>query len=109
MIKPACTPTILLRVRRLETSDVAAYRELRLESLKGHLEAFGSSWEYEMEKPISWWSQRLETDTVFGMAKIGEFRESMELINEAVRSVEANGDLIYMPELLRVKGNVLGF
>ena len=52
--------------RRLETSDVAAYRELRLESLKGHPEAFGSSWEFEMEKPISWWSQRLETNIVFG-------------------------------------------
>jgi len=67
MIKPAAsTPTILLKARRLETSDVAAYRELRLESLKGHPEAFGSSWEDEAEKPISWWSQRLETNTVFG-------------------------------------------
>jgi hypothetical protein len=44
-----------------------------------------------------------------GMAKIGELRESMALINEAVLSVKANGDLIYMPELLRVRGNVLGF
>jgi len=38
MIKPAASaPTILLKVRRLETSDVAAYRELRLESLNGSL------------------------------------------------------------------------
>jgi GNAT superfamily N-acetyltransferase len=67
MIKPAASaPTILLKVRRLETSDVAAYRELRLESLKGHPEAFGSSWEDEADKPISWWSQRLETNAVFG-------------------------------------------
>src|SRR5262249_49681763 len=43
-----------------------------------------------------------------GMAKIGELRESMALINEAVLSVKANGDLIYMSELLRVRGNVLG-
>ncbi|MGY8668524.1 winged helix-turn-helix domain-containing protein [Bradyrhizobium sp. UFLA05-109] len=42
-----------------------------------------------------------------GLAKIGEFRESLALINEAVLSVTTNGDLIYMPELLRVKGNVL--
>ena len=67
MIKPAASATtILLKVRRLETSDVAAYRELRLESLKGHPEAFGSSWEDEADKPISWWSQRLETNAVFG-------------------------------------------
>jgi tetratricopeptide (TPR) repeat protein len=42
-----------------------------------------------------------------GMAKVGEFRKSIALINEAVLSVTANGDFIYMPELLRVKGNVL--
>ena len=34
--------------------------------MKVHLEAFGSSLEYEGEKPISWWAERLETTTVFG-------------------------------------------
>jgi predicted ATPase/DNA-binding winged helix-turn-helix (wHTH) protein len=43
-----------------------------------------------------------------GMAKIGEFLESLSFTNEAILSVTTNGDLIYMPELLRVKGNVLG-
>jgi RimJ/RimL family protein N-acetyltransferase len=67
MTKPAAsTPTISIKVRRLEASDVADYRDLRLESLKVHPEAFSSSWEYEGEKPISWWSERLETATVFG-------------------------------------------
>jgi hypothetical protein len=67
MTKPvASAPTISLKVRRLEASDVADYRELRLESLKAHPEAFSSSWESEEEKPISWWAERLETATVFG-------------------------------------------
>jgi RimJ/RimL family protein N-acetyltransferase len=67
MTKPvASAPTISLKVRRLEASDVADYRELRLESLKAHPEAFSSSWESEKEKPISWWADRLETATVFG-------------------------------------------
>jgi RimJ/RimL family protein N-acetyltransferase len=67
MTKPvASAPTISLKVRRLESSDVADYRELRLESLNIHPEAFGSSLEYEGEKPISWWADRLETTTVFG-------------------------------------------
>ena len=67
MAKPvASAPTISLKVRRLEASDVADYRELRLESLKAHPEAFASSWEHEGEKPISWWAGRLETTTVFG-------------------------------------------
>jgi len=59
-------PMISLKVRRLETSDAPNYRELRLESLKAHPEAFGSSWEYEADKPSSWWAERLETNTVFG-------------------------------------------
>jgi len=55
-----------LKLRRLETRDVAIYRELRLESLKGHPEAFSSSWESETNKPISWWVERLEANMIFG-------------------------------------------
>jgi predicted ATPase/DNA-binding winged helix-turn-helix (wHTH) protein len=44
-----------------------------------------------------------------GLEKIGEFRESIALIDETVLSVRANSYLIYLPELLRVKGNVLRF
>jgi RimJ/RimL family protein N-acetyltransferase len=67
MTKPAASaPTIPFKMRRLETPDVASYRELRLEGLKAHPEAFGSTWEYEADKPASWWAERLETNTVFG-------------------------------------------
>jgi len=67
MAKPvASAPNISLKVRRLETSDVEDYRELRLEGLKGHPEAFASSWEHEADKPLSWWAERLEANTVFG-------------------------------------------
>lgn len=34
-------------LRRLGSSDAASYRELRLEGLRSHPEAFGASWEYE--------------------------------------------------------------
>ena len=53
-------------VRRLETDDAAAYRELRLEGLKDHPDSFGASWEDEIEKPDSWWRERLASNTVFG-------------------------------------------
>jgi RimJ/RimL family protein N-acetyltransferase len=67
MTKPVASgPTISLKVRRLGASDVAYYRELRLESMKVHPEAFGASWESEGEKPLSWWAERLKTTTVFG-------------------------------------------
>jgi RimJ/RimL family protein N-acetyltransferase len=67
MTKPVTSgPTISLKVRRLEASDVEDYRELRLESIKTHPESFGASWESEAEKPTSWWAERLQTTTVFG-------------------------------------------
>jgi predicted ATPase len=44
---------------------------------------------------------------VQGLAAISRFTEGIALIDETIRSVEANGDLCYMPELLRVKGRIL--
>jgi hypothetical protein len=67
MIEPvAPAPTKPFKVRRLETHDAASYRELRLEGLKNHPEAFASSWEYEAGKPVSWWADRLATNALFG-------------------------------------------
>jgi RimJ/RimL family protein N-acetyltransferase len=54
------------KIRRLETEDAAIYREMRLEGLKDHPEAFGAAWDDEIEKPASWWTERLESNTVFG-------------------------------------------
>jgi len=54
------------QIRRLEPHDVAAYRELRLEGLKNHPESFGAAWEDEIAEPDSWWTARLESNTVFG-------------------------------------------
>jgi predicted ATPase/DNA-binding winged helix-turn-helix (wHTH) protein len=42
-----------------------------------------------------------------GLAAIDRLDESVALIDEAIELVEANGDLTYMPELLRVKGKLL--
>jgi ribosomal protein S18 acetylase RimI-like enzyme len=55
-----------LKIRRLEANDVTSFRELRLEGLKQHPEAFGASWEDEASKPPSWWAERLEMTTVLG-------------------------------------------
>jgi RimJ/RimL family protein N-acetyltransferase len=67
MVEPdAPIPQKLLKVRRLGADDVADYRELRLEGLKSHPEAFGASWEDESGRPASWWAGRLETSTVLG-------------------------------------------
>jgi ribosomal protein S18 acetylase RimI-like enzyme len=59
-------PQKLFRVRRLEAHDAADYRDLRLEGLNSHPEAFGSSWEDESGKPADWWAERLQANTIFG-------------------------------------------
>jgi hypothetical protein len=42
-----------------------------------------------------------------GLAAIGQFAAGLALVDETIRMVEANGDVSYTPELLRVKGGLL--
>jgi ribosomal protein S18 acetylase RimI-like enzyme len=55
-------------LRRLEASDAEAFRELRLEGLRNHPEAFGSSWEEESEKPLASFADRLDKNIVLAGA-----------------------------------------
>lgn len=67
MVQPdAPIPQKLRKIRRLDADDAAAYRDLRLEGLRRHPEAFGASWEDESGKPAAWWAERLATNAVFG-------------------------------------------
>ena len=54
------------QIRRLETSDTASYREIRLEALKQNPEAFGSTFERENEQPLSWFEAVLGRSDIFG-------------------------------------------
>lgn len=42
-----------------------------------------------------------------GLASSGRFAESVALMDDTIRLVEANGDTSYLPELLRLKGSIL--
>lgn len=53
-------------VRRLSSSDAAAYRDLRLAGLQAHPEAFGASWEEEVAHPLAWFEDRLNRNVIFG-------------------------------------------
>jgi hypothetical protein len=44
---------------------------------------------------------------VQGLVGIGQFAEGMTLVDDSIRLIEANGELLYMPEALRVKGSVI--
>jgi predicted ATPase/DNA-binding winged helix-turn-helix (wHTH) protein len=42
-----------------------------------------------------------------GLLDMGRYDEGQILLDETIRLIETNGDLVFMPELLRVKGNAL--
>jgi predicted ATPase/DNA-binding winged helix-turn-helix (wHTH) protein len=44
---------------------------------------------------------------VQGLMAIGQFGEALTLIDETIALIEANGDLLHIPEALRVKGSLL--
>jgi ribosomal protein S18 acetylase RimI-like enzyme len=58
-----------IEIRRLvqeEPGDPVLYQSIRLEALQTNPEAFGSTFEAENEKPLSWFSDRLGNLTVLG-------------------------------------------
>jgi hypothetical protein len=44
---------------------------------------------------------------VQGLMAIGQIGEALRLVNDTIALVEANGDLLHLPEALRMKGSVL--
>jgi predicted ATPase/DNA-binding winged helix-turn-helix (wHTH) protein len=73
--------------------------ERGVESLQGCMEDLRDT-RYELMTAFS-------ISLVQGLAALGRFAEGLALIDAAIRSVEVNGDLAYMAELLRVKGGLL--
>jgi RimJ/RimL family protein N-acetyltransferase len=74
-----------LEIRRLareDPADPALYRSIRLEALQANPEAFGSTFEFENEKPLGWFSDRLAESTV-----LGAFRDA-QLIGVAYFAVQ---------------------
>lgn len=53
-------------IRRLVRDDAAAFRDLRLEGLRSHPNAFGASFEEEGERSVEWFADRLEGGFVLG-------------------------------------------
>jgi predicted ATPase/DNA-binding winged helix-turn-helix (wHTH) protein len=71
-----------------------------IENLKGCLESLHTA-RYELL------TTEFNISLVQGLAAVGQFAEGMALVDESMRRVETNGDVSYLPELLRVKGNLL--
>jgi ribosomal protein S18 acetylase RimI-like enzyme len=54
------------QVRRLAPADAGDYRTIRLAALKGDREAFGSTYEAEVARPLTHFAERLATSVVHG-------------------------------------------
>ncbi|WP_249142754.1 GNAT family N-acetyltransferase [Bradyrhizobium sp. AUGA SZCCT0160] len=54
-----------LQIRRLQISDAALYRDIRLEALQKNPEAFGSTFGRESAEPLSWFEARLGAADIF--------------------------------------------
>ena len=55
-----------IQIRRLAPADAALYREIRLEALRCNPEAFGSTFEAENARPLTFFSERIGGSKVFG-------------------------------------------
>jgi RimJ/RimL family protein N-acetyltransferase len=55
-----------IRIRQLTPADAALYRGIRLAGLKQNPQAFGSTFEREIRKPLAWFFDRLKNSQVFG-------------------------------------------
>ena len=64
------TPQV--QIRRLNSSEGVAYREIRLEALRGSPEAFGSTHEAESARPLEHFSERVAACPVFGAFRDAE-------------------------------------
>jgi ribosomal protein S18 acetylase RimI-like enzyme len=63
---------IVIRPLTSAEADAALYRDVRLEALSAHPEAFGSSHEYEAAQPLNWFSARLANSSVLGAFRDAE-------------------------------------
>jgi RimJ/RimL family protein N-acetyltransferase len=59
-------------IRVLTPDDAALFREIRLEGLQNHPDAFTSTYARESPRPLSFFADRLAYSTVFGAFRDGE-------------------------------------
>ena len=85
-----------IEIRRLGPADAELYREIRLEGLRCSPEAFGSTFEAESARPLSAFSERLES----GVRMFGAFQGS-EIVGVA-------GLLIQQGQKEAHKGSLVG-
>jgi ribosomal protein S18 acetylase RimI-like enzyme len=95
-----------MSVRLLNSADAAAFRELRLRALKEHADAFTSSYEEEVRKPLAATEERLGAgdNTFWGAFVDGQLQGMVGLAREVRMKNRHKGHVVAMyvaPEFRR--------
>ena len=64
------TPHGTVTIRSATEEDATAYRDLRLEALRSHPEAFSSDYAANLAKPMTFWTERLRSNSADGAVMI---------------------------------------
>ena len=60
------------QIRLIVPADAALYRGIRLEALKQNPEAFANTFEYENDKPLLWFEERIAQSGILGAFAEGD-------------------------------------
>jgi RimJ/RimL family protein N-acetyltransferase len=87
-----------MSVRLLNSADAAAFRALRLRALKEHADAFTSSYEEEVRKPLAATEERLGAgdNTFWGAFVNGQLQGMVGLSREPRAKNRHKGDVVAM-------------
>jgi predicted ATPase/DNA-binding winged helix-turn-helix (wHTH) protein len=92
-----------LLVARGFRSEVA----IRQGDAKGGVESLQDCLRRLHATPYELLTTELNLSLAWGLSEIGQVDEAISLIDESLAQVETNGNLVYIPELLRMKGVIL--
>jgi predicted ATPase/DNA-binding winged helix-turn-helix (wHTH) protein len=92
-----------LLVARCFKSEIA----IRHGDAKGGVESLKDALQGLHATPYELLTTELNLSLACGLSASGQIDEAISLIDESLAQVESNGNLLYAPELLRVKGTVL--
>jgi ribosomal protein S18 acetylase RimI-like enzyme len=85
-----------IKIRQLTSADAFAYRECRLEALRGNSEAFGSTYEREYPQALDWFADRLRSSDMFGAFRDAELMGIAGLLTGKGQKEAHKGMLVSM-------------
>jgi ribosomal protein S18 acetylase RimI-like enzyme len=97
-----------MEIRRLLAEDAEIYRTIRLESLKLHPEAFGSSYEEEKEAPVGKYRESLPSVYTFGAFENGSLIGVVTLFPDGKRKMKHRASIFAMYVAAEARGKGVG-